>query len=146
MHSSSAVSIAVPPLSSGISQPTHRTTYAPFTPSKSEQRSPPLYYRGCWHRVSRGFLFRYHHFLPVLMADSLFPDDRSLRPEGLHPPRRVALSHFRALQKILDCSLPWESGQCLSPSVADHPLRPATRKSLGEPLPHQLADGTRAPP
>ena len=29
---------------------------------------------------------------------------------------------------------------CLSPSVADHPLRPATRRRLGEPLPHQQAD------
>ena len=28
--------------------------------------------------------------------------------------------------------------------MADHPLRPATRLCLGEPLPHQLADGTRA--
>ena len=28
--------------------------------------------------------------------------------------------------------------------MADHPLRPATRLSLGEPLPHQLADGPRA--
>ena len=37
------------------------------------------------------------------------------------------------------------SGQCLSPSVADHPLRPATRLRLGEPLPHQLADRPRAP-
>jgi hypothetical protein len=30
--------------------------------------------------------------------------------------------------------------------VADHPLRPATRLSLGEPSPHQLADRTRTPP
>ena len=30
--------------------------------------------------------------------------------------------------------------------MADHPLRPATRLSLGEPLPHQLADGTRTHP
>ena len=29
--------------------------YAPFTPNNSEQRSHPLYYRGCWHRVSRCF-------------------------------------------------------------------------------------------
>ena len=36
------------------------------------------------------------------------------------------------------------SGQCLSPSVADHSLKPATRLSLGEPLPHQLADMPRA--
>jgi hypothetical protein len=30
--------------------------------------------------------------------------------------------------------------------VADHPLRPANHRSLGRPLPHQLANGTRAPP
>ena len=30
-----------------------------FTPSNSEQRSHPLYYRGCWHRVSRCLLRRY---------------------------------------------------------------------------------------
>ena len=38
------------------------------------------------------------------------------------------------------------SGPCLSSSVADHPLRPATRLCLGEPLPHQQADRPRAPP
>ena len=36
------------------------------------------------------------------------------------------------------------SGPCLSPSVTGRPLRPATRHSLGELLPHQLADGPRA--
>ena len=30
--------------------------------------------------------------------------------------------------------------------MADHPLRPATDRSLGGPLPHQLANPTRAPP
>jgi hypothetical protein len=30
--------------------------------------------------------------------------------------------------------------------VAGRPLRPATHRSLGEPLPHQLANGPRAPP
>ena len=30
--------------------------------------------------------------------------------------------------------------------MADHPLRPATDHRLGEPLPHQLANPTRAPP
>ena len=34
----------------------------------------------------------------------------------------------------------------LSPSVADHPLRPATDHRLGRPLPHQQANPTRAPP
>ena len=30
--------------------------------------------------------------------------------------------------------------------MADHPLRPATRRCLGEPLPHQQADRPRDPP
>ena len=30
--------------------------------------------------------------------------------------------------------------------MADHPLRPATRRRLGEPLPHQLADRPRGSP
>ena len=73
-----------------------------------------------------------------------FTPDRTLRPEGLHHSRGIAPSRFRALRKILDCSLPQESGQCLSPSVGDHPLRPPTRQSLGKPLPYQQTNGTRA--
>src|SRR5659263_664005 len=38
------------------------SAYASFTPSKSGQRLPPTYYRGCWHVVSRGFLQGYRHF------------------------------------------------------------------------------------
>ena len=38
------------------------------------------------------------------------------------------------------------SGPCLSSSVAGHPLRPATRHRLGEPLPHQLTNRPRAHP
>ena len=62
-HSSSVVSQAIPGLSPGLSPMTDETAYAPFTPSNSEQRLPPPYYRGCWHGVSRGFLQRYRHFL-----------------------------------------------------------------------------------
>ena len=40
---------------------------------------------------------RFYPFLPL---------DRSLQPEGLHPPRGVARSGLRPLPKILDCSLP----------------------------------------
>ncbi len=69
-----------------------------------------------------------------------FPGDWTLQPEGLHRPRGVAPSRLRALRKILDCSLPKESGQCLSPSVAEQPLSPATHQCLGGPLPHQLAN------
>ena len=57
--SSTAVSPAGSGLSPEISQVTCGTAYAPFTPNNSEQRSHPLYYRGCWHRVSRCFLSRY---------------------------------------------------------------------------------------
>ncbi len=53
--SSLTVSKAVLRLSRSVSPPTYRATYAPFTPSDSGQRSHPLYYRGCWHRVSRCF-------------------------------------------------------------------------------------------
>ncbi len=61
--SSRAVSNAISELSSEISHPTYSATYAPFTPSESEQRLGPLYYRGCWHRVSRPFLFRYYQVI-----------------------------------------------------------------------------------
>ena len=65
-HSRDTVSNAVPGLSPGISHLTCRSAYSPFTPSKSGQRSPPTYYRGCWHVVSRGFLLWYRHlFRPI---------------------------------------------------------------------------------
>ena len=38
------------------------------------------------------------------------------------------------------------SGPCLSPNVADRPLRPAKDRSLGKPLPYQLANLTQAHP
>ena len=62
--SSLAVSMAIPELSSGLSPLTWKTACARFTPSNSEQRLPPSYYRGCWHEVSRGFFFRYRHNRP----------------------------------------------------------------------------------
>jgi hypothetical protein len=34
-------------------------------------------------------------------------------------------------------------GPCRSPIVADHPLRPATRRRLGRLLPHQQTDRTQ---
>ncbi len=95
--SSAAVSYAVPGLSPGISHLTYRAAYALFTPSNSEQRLRPLYYRGCWHRVSRLFLFRYYQRIRLLTGGALLPDDRSLQPEGRHPPRGVAPSGFRPL-------------------------------------------------
>ena len=58
-YSRSTVSNAVHELSPWISHLTCPPGYTPFTPSKSGQRLPPTYYRGCWHVVSRGFLVRY---------------------------------------------------------------------------------------
>ncbi len=72
--------------------------------------------------------------------------DSGLHPERLLPARGVAGSGFRPLPNIRYCSPPWGSGQCLSPDVADRPLSPATRHSLGEPLPHQQADRNQAAP
>ncbi len=53
--------VHLPGLSPGLSHLTQQTAYAPFTPSNSEQRLPPPYYRGCWHGVSRGFFYGYRH-------------------------------------------------------------------------------------
>ena len=63
-NSRQAVSEASPRLSPGFPLQTDLSACAPFTPSNSEQRSPPSYYRGCWHEVSRGFFFRYRHYRP----------------------------------------------------------------------------------
>ncbi len=73
-------------------------------------------------------------------AYAFLTPDSGLQAKALHPARGVAPSDLRPLRKILDCSLPQESGQCLSPSVGGHPLRSPNRHSLGGPLPHQQAD------
>ena len=62
-HSRCTVSNAVSGLSPEISHLTCAPGCTPFTPSKSGQRLPPTYYRGCWHVVSRDFLTRYRHCL-----------------------------------------------------------------------------------
>ena len=72
-----------------------------------------------------------------------FPADRALHTEILLHPRGVAASGFPPLCNIPHCCLPQESGPCLSPSVAVRPLRPATDRRLGGPLPRQLSNQTR---
>ncbi len=46
------------------------------------------------------------------------------------------------------CNIPTAASRrslvCLSPSVADHPLKPARDRRLGKPLPYQLANPTWA--
>src|SRR6478672_7832105 len=75
-----------------------------------------------------------------------FPDKSALQPEGLLHTRGIAGSGLPPLSKIPHCCLPQESGPCLSPSVAGRPLRPATDRRLGGPLPHQLANRASAAP
>ena len=64
-HSRLIVIMAIPKLSSGISPLSYSPAYTPFTPSNSEQRLPPSYYRGCWHEVCRGFFRCYRHHLHI---------------------------------------------------------------------------------
>ncbi len=98
------VSKAVLQLSCRISPLTYKSAYAPFTPSKSGQRLPPTYYRGCWHVVSRGFFCGYSQYR--LRTYFFVPTKRSLQPYGIHPPRGVAGSGFRPLPNIPHCCLP----------------------------------------
>ena len=52
------------------------SAYTRFTPSNSEQRLHPLYYRGCWHRVSRCLLRRYRqHESSYSLAFSSLPTE-----------------------------------------------------------------------
>ena len=105
-YSRSVVLNAVPRLSPGISHPTYKPAYVLFTPSHSEQRLHPPYYRGCWHGVSRCFFFRYRQTFRVLTDTPLFPAERTLQPKGLLHSRGVAASDFRPLCKIPHCCLP----------------------------------------
>ncbi len=83
-------------LSREISHQTYETAYTLFTPSNSEQRLLPTYYRGCWHVVSRSFFFRYRHY-------------RSCR-KSFTPRRASSLTRRRCIR--------------VSPIVQDSPLLP----------------------
>ena len=93
-------------LSPALLRKTYRPTCAPFTPNDSGQRLPPTYYRGCWHVVSRGFLERYRHPLPLFTEAAFVPLNRALRSEDLLHSRGVAPSGLRPLRKIPHCCLP----------------------------------------
>ncbi len=98
----------------------------------------PPYYRGCWHGVSRCFLYGYRQIF--------FPIESGLHTKMLHPTRGVARSGFPPLPKLLDCCPPWGSCPYLSARDGGHALTPPTYRRLGEPLPHQLANRARAYP
>ena len=96
-NSSLRVSSAIPRLSPGLSRLTTKAACAPFTPSNSEQRLPPSYYRGCWHEVSRAY---------SAGTVIIVPAKRALQPEGLHHSRGIAGSGLPPLSNIPHCCLP----------------------------------------
>ena len=96
--SSRAVYPAVPRVSRGISQNTYRAAYTRFKPSDSGQRLPPLYYRGCWHRVSRGFFWdsSTHEVLARFVCSSL---------KAVYIPRDFLLHAASHRQAFAHCGL-----------------------------------------
>ncbi len=99
-YSSQAVSSALPQLSRGLSHLTCKAAYTRFTPSNSEQRSHPPYYRGCWHGVSRCFLERYRQAQRVLFPWVVLPS-----PTGLYDPKTF-ITHAASLrQAFAHCAI-----------------------------------------
>ena len=122
---------------------TCRAAYAPFTPSKSEQRLLPPYYRGCWHGVSRslqmvpssrGVLSPAYssHSYEVYTPKCFILHAALLGQACAHCPKFPTAASRRSLTRMF------------SVSVADRPLRPATDRRLGRPLPYQLPNLPRA--
>ena len=123
-------SLAVPSdlsgLSPKISRRAYQTAYAPCTPSKSEQRLPPSYYRGCWHEVSRGCFWRYRPsgyplHLPSRKGFTI------RRPSSPTRRRCVRLSSIAQYSLLLPPVGVWPVCQCQcggSPSEVPYPSLP----------------------
>ena len=104
LHSRTTVLDAAPRLSLGISHPTCCPACAPFTPSNSGQRLPPTYYRGCWHVVSRGFLFGYRQYsspkTKVYNPKTFFPHAALLHQSFLHCAISPTAASRRSLGRV----------------------------------------------
>jgi hypothetical protein len=80
--------------------------YALFTPNKSGQRSPPTYYRGCWHVVGRGFFCRYRHrkasslLKEVYNPKAFIPHAASLHQAFAHCARFPTAASRRSLGRV----------------------------------------------
>ncbi|MBA0599757.1 hypothetical protein Gorai_005963 [Gossypium raimondii] len=68
-------------------------------------------------------------------------DNNNAPPVSAFPNVPLSFKRIRDMS-----SLGKESNSFLSPSVADHPIGPATDHCLSKLLPHQLTNQTRAPP
>ncbi len=101
---------------------TYITAYVLFTPHKSGQRSPPTYYRGCWHVVSRGFLLGYRHFF-LLLGQSF----TTRKPSSLTRRRCIRVSPIVQYSPLLPPVGVWTVSQFQcgrSPSQAGYPSSP----------------------
>src|SRR3990170_7334646 len=99
-----AVCQAVPRLSRGLSPDTYRPAYTRFKPSDSEQRLHPPYYRGCWHGVSRCFLWGWSlsssPLTAVYIPRDFFLHAASLRQTCVHCGIFVAAATRRCPDRI----------------------------------------------
>src|ERR1700710_462253 len=87
-------------------------TYARFTPNDSGQRLVPTYYRGCWHVVSRTFLWRYRQSTRLLTGEpssllkgvynpkAVFPHAALLRHAFAHCARFPTAASRRSLGRV----------------------------------------------
>ena len=102
--SSSLVWPRLAQLSRALSEATHRTACGRFTPSNSGQRSPPTYYRGCWHVVSRGFLGGYRQLSSpptvVYIPKDFIPHAVSLRQAFAHCGRFLTAASRRSRGRV----------------------------------------------
>ena len=94
------VSVDLSKLSLELAPPTDSAACAPFTPSKSGQRLPPTYYRGCWHVVSRGLFAGYRPSSSptkgVYDPQAFIPHAASLRQAFAHCARFPAAASRRS--------------------------------------------------
>ncbi len=98
-YSRRLVSKALPGLSPGLPLWTGPPTCAPFTPSNSEQRLEPPYYRGCWHGVSRSLFLRYRQF------DAITCIDRSSLRKELYDPKAFITHAAWLRQAFAHCAI-----------------------------------------
>ena len=118
-----------------------------FTPSKSGQRLPPTYYRGCWHVVSRGLFARYRLISSLTKGvydpKAFIPHAALLRQAFAHCARFPTAASRRSLGRV---SVPvWLivlSDQLPVDALVSHYL---TNKLIGRealpkrnPFPHQI--------
>src|SRR3954468_4060071 len=110
-------------------------TYARFTPNDSGQRLLPTYYRGCWHVVSRSFLWRYRQ------STRLFTGEPSSLLKGVYNPKAVfphaaLLRHaFAHCARFPTAASRRSLGPVSGPGLLDGPSDQLPIGALGGPFP-----------